>query len=357
MARLLMRALQATGNQVVLASTLRSWDGGGDRTRQQRIRSVGDRVAQRLIKRYLGAPDPPSAWFTYHLYYKAPDWLGPRVARTLEIPYIVAEASVVPKQAGGPWQQGHETVLQALRSASAVISLNPRDLACLRPALGQHTRLYELQPFLEASTPARRGQRPQLRRDAARWLGLDPELPWLLAVAMLRRGDKAASFQVLAEAMHRLRERRWQLVVVGDGPARTEVQRLFASFGSRVVFAGVQPEEVMPALYGASDLLVWPAVNEAYGMALLEAQTAGLPVVAGRREGVAEVVCDGETGLLTPEGDERAFAHALQSLLDDPRRRHAMAKRAAQRAATEQRFEKAVSVLGQMLSELRDVGA
>lgn len=357
MARLLMRALQATGTQVVLASTLRSWDGGGDRARQQRIRSIGERIAQRLVKRYAAEHSRPGAWFTYHLYYKAPDWLGPRVTAALDIPYIVAEASVSPKQAAGAWQEGHEAVLQALRSASAVISLNPRDLGCLRPVLEERTRLYELRPFLDTEQPAHGLQRPRLRRDTAGWLGLDTDVPWLLAVAMLRRGDKLASFEVLAAAMRRLGTRRWQLVIAGDGPARTEVQSLFARFGSRVVLAGAQPQDVMEKLYGACDLLVWPAVNEAYGMALLEAQTAGLPVVAGRREGVAEIVCDGETGLLTPEGDDQAFAQALWSLLDDPGRREAMAKRASRRAATERRFDQAVSVLRQMLHELRDAGA
>ena len=38
-------------------------------------------------------PSGPAAWFTYHLYYKAPDWLGPDIARALAIPYLVAEAS------------------------------------------------------------------------------------------------------------------------------------------------------------------------------------------------------------------------------------------------------------------------
>ena len=56
-------------------------------------------------------------------------------------------------------------------------------------------------------------------------------------------------------------------------------------------------------------------------MALLEAQAAGLPVVAGRSGGVPSVVADGETGLLAPEGDAAAFAEAVGALLADPERR------------------------------------
>ena len=48
----------------------------------------------------------PHAWFTYHLYHKAPDWIGPRISETLKIPYIIAEASYAAKQSGGPWDSG-----------------------------------------------------------------------------------------------------------------------------------------------------------------------------------------------------------------------------------------------------------
>jgi glycosyltransferase involved in cell wall biosynthesis len=76
---------------------------------------------------------------------------------------------------------------------------------------------------------------------------------------------------------------------------------------------------------GAADLFVWPAINEAFGMAILEAQASGLPVVAGRSGGVADVVADGLTGLLAPPGDAAAFAAAVRTLLLDPARHAAMA--------------------------------
>ena len=69
-------------------------------------------------------------------------------------------------------------------------------------------------------------------------------------------------------------------------------------------------------------------MNEAFGMAILEAQAAGLPVVAGNSHGVRDIVGDGETGHLTPQRDAPAFAAALGGLLDDPARRATMAKNA-----------------------------
>ena len=96
-----------------------------------------------------------------------------------------------------------------------------------------------------------------------------------------------------------------------------------AASAQRVRFAGAVPHAELPALYAAADLYLWPAINEAYGMAFLEAQAAGLPVVAGRTGGVPAVVADGVTGLLTPIGDAAAFAAAVARLLDAPGRARA----------------------------------
>jgi glycosyltransferase involved in cell wall biosynthesis len=78
------------------------------------------------------------------------------------------------------------------------------------------------------------------------------------------------------------------------------VEALLAPFGDRVRSLGALPGGRLPALYAACDLYVWPAVREAYGMAMLEAQALGLPVLAGDEGGVADVVADGVTGRLVP---------------------------------------------------------
>jgi glycosyltransferase involved in cell wall biosynthesis len=142
---------------------------------------------------------------------------------------------------------------------------------------------------------------------------------------MMRVGDKLASYRLLAEALGLVESLAWRLDVVGDGEARAQVERLFAPFGTRVRFHGAAPDPAaLRGRYAAADLLVWPALNEAYGMVLLEAQASGCPVVAGAFGGVPSVVEDGRTGLLTSPGDAEAFAAALRVLLLDPARRAAM---------------------------------
>jgi glycosyltransferase involved in cell wall biosynthesis len=115
------------------------------------------------------------------------------------------------------------------------------------------------------------------------------------------------------------------------------VERLFSRFGKRVSFHGeVQERARLAEFYSRADLFLWPAVNEAYGMALLEAQAFGCPVVAGAYGGVASVVRDGATGVLTAPGEAIAFAEAVRALIERPERRRALAL-AARRFVVEER--------------------
>jgi len=323
MARLLMSALELAGHRVELASRLRTWDGVGDCARQARLADLSDRLAARLLRRYRAHTHTrPDIWFTYHVYYKAPDWIGPAVSRALDIPYVIAESSLAMKRAKGPWSRGHAATLQAQAQAQAIVSLNPAD----EPALADCKCLHRIAPFLDTA-PYRdaAAQRAAHRQQIANALGLELDQPWLLAVAMMRPGDKLASYRLLAEALKRVEDRPWRLFAAGDGPARRDIEQAFSwASPGRATFLGTRSSEGLAGLYAACDLLVWPAINEAYGMAILEAQAAGLPVVAGNSGGVGSIVHDGVTGSLAPPGDAAAFAEALSALLDAPERRRAM---------------------------------
>lgn len=332
MARLLMRALARAGHDVVLASRFRAYDRAGDAAAQARIAARGARLAQALIRRWRSprAPGRPLVWVTYHVYHKAPDYLGPPVAAALGIPYVVIEPSVAPRRRTGPWAPGYAAALAAIGSADALLCLNSVDPECVRPARKRGARLEVLPPFLDTRPFVRAAaRRAEHRRALARRLPADE--PWLLAVGMMRPGDKLDSYRVLARALKRLRRRRWRLVVVGDGTARDRVKAALAPLGARVLYLGACDARAMPAIYAACDLYVWPAVREAYGMAILEAQAAGLAVVAGRGVGVGDVVAAGESGILVASGDARALAAATARLLADPARRAAMGRAAARR--------------------------
>ena len=337
-AQQIMAALAMAGHDVELAARLRSFEGAGDSERQTRLAGLGGRLAQRYIHRLYDRPfvNRPRAWITYHLYYKAPDWIGPRVAGKLGIPYIVIEASVAQKRAGGPWSLGHEATIAGLARAAAVISLNAADEAGVAPHVAHAERLHRLKPFLDRTAYARAAaERDRHRVAVATRFGLDPRRPWLLSVGMMRPGDKLESYKVLAESLGQLASTPWSLLIVGDGSARDDVRAAFAGFADRIAYAGALAESALPPIYAAADVYVWPAVNEAFGMAILEAQATGLPVVAGDSGGVGGIVAQGVTGLLVPPRDADALATALGPLLEDRSRARGMAQAAIDKVAAE----------------------
>jgi glycosyltransferase involved in cell wall biosynthesis len=320
MARLLLRALREAHFAPEIASRLRTHDANGDSAFQERARRDSIAEADRLIAHYrsLANAKRPVLWFTYHVYYKAPDWIGPLVAEALSIPYVVAEGSRAPKRAEGAWSVGHRAAEQALDRAALIFTMTEKDRPGLETARPTQQRLVDLPPFL----------------DETEWAPLPPRarrievVPRLLTVAMMRPGDKSESYRILAEALARLQHLPWSLDIVGDGEARGDVETQFAMLGSRARFHGACDGERLRGLYENAAMLVWPAVNEAYGMALLEAQLFGNPVVAGDFGGVASVVKHGETGILTPPGDVNAFARSVGILIRDAIARRRMGERA-----------------------------
>jgi glycosyltransferase involved in cell wall biosynthesis len=360
MARLLALALERAGFEIELASRLRARIADpapqSQPLAQESVRMKAWGVADRRIAKLKALPkkERPRAFFTYHLYYKAVDWIGPRIAQALSIPYLVAEASHAPKRAAGAWAFNHAGAEAAIKAADAILCLNPNDKECLAQ-IAKRSRLVDLPPFLDLQrfaphVPERKAARVALADrhglDAKRDLGR----PWLLAVGMMRPGDKLASYLLLAEALRRARLTRPLLLVAGDGAARQEVEGAFRGVPCDVHFLGALPPGALIEPYAACDLLVWPAINEAFGMALLEAQACGLPVLAGASGGVPAIVVDGKTGFLTPPGDAAAFASALKAALrsDLP----AMGQAARARVARRHDLPQAAATLARVLARL-----
>ncbi len=101
-----------------------------------------------------------------------------------------------------------------------------------------------------------------------------------------------------------------RLEILGDGPDRAKVERYLADHGMTgwVGLPGRVPRGELAARYAASDLYVSPGELESFGIAALEARTAGLPVVARTGSGVSEFVTDGVNGFLAADDDEMAVA-------------------------------------------------
>lgn len=108
------------------------------------------------------------------------------------------------------------------------------------------------------------------------------------------------------------------LVVLGEGPERAALLRLAQDLGvaQRLFLLGRVPD--VGAWLGRATLLVHPARWEGFGLAVLEAMLAGLPVVATTVSALPELVVDGETGLLVPPDDAEALAHGIVQALERP---------------------------------------
>ncbi len=350
MARSLLSALRDAGHDVSLASQFRTWDGVGDSERQLRLKDIGNKLGHRLLRRYAQENAAPDLWFTYHVYHKAPDWIGPLVCAALSIPYVLAEASYAPKQTKGPWRIGQEQCRRCIRSAQALISLNDQDLPCLRTVMDPKCMLVDLKPFLLASElePVR-----NVRAEVARKWNLPEDVAWLVCVAMMRPGDKLASFARLARALQQQVDQPWHLIIVGDGIARDRVEELIAPIRDRTTMMGLLDRDRVFSVLKACDVYVWPAVNEAYGMALLEAQACGLPVVAAATGGVARIVAHEQTGFLSDDDDEKSFSAYIRQMITHPRMREAMGQNALLKTRREHDYAQAVRVIAQALQRLR----
>lgn len=100
-----------------------------------------------------------------------------------------------------------------------------------------------------------------------------------------------------------------------------------------VRFLSPRPPEELVAVYQAADVVACPSYNESFGLAALEAQATGTPVVAARAGGLAVAVADGQTGRLVQGHDPKDWARVLDDLLRDDATRIAMGERAVAQAA------------------------
>jgi glycosyltransferase involved in cell wall biosynthesis len=130
-----------------------------------------------------------------------------------------------------------------------------------------------------------------------------------------------------------------RIVCFGRGPLERRLHGEIAalSLEKHIVLAGFRAD--LPELLPGIDLLVHPADREGLGVALLEAASAGVPVVACAVGGVPDVVVDGETGVLVPRDDAAALRAALARLLGAPDERRRLG--AAARRHVERRFDTA----------------
>ena len=142
-----------------------------------------------------------------------------------------------------------------------------------------------------------------------------PEARILLAVCRLEP-QKGLDVAVRALPDIRTSHPGAELVVLGEGPQRSQLEQLVSELQVPVHLLGRVPD--VAAWLRRAELLIHPARWEGFGLALLEAMLASKPVVATNVSSIPEIVADGETGLLVTPNDAAALAAAVTRVLDDP---------------------------------------
>ncbi len=174
----------------------------------------------------------------------------------------------------------------------------------------------------------------RVERGDSRLAGLSRPGVKVLYVGRLSAEKNAA---LLARAWRRVSERCIRagtpadLVIVGDGPARGAMEQSLR--GAHAHFLGVRRADELSSLYASSDLFIFPSVTDTLGQAVMEAQASGVPAIVSDRGGPRESVARGATGLIVRTngaGDERRWARAILSLIQDARRRSAMSQAASE---------------------------
>ena len=150
-----------------------------------------------------------------------------------------------------------------------------------------------------------------------------PESPLLIYVGRLSAEKDIERIKPMLEALPGTR-----LALVGDGPHRKVLEQHFA--GLPVHMAGFLRGEELAAAFASGDVFVMPSRTETLGLVVLEAMSAGLPVVGARAGGIPEMIVDGQTGMLFDT--EPQAVEAIRLLLQCPERRRAMGRAAREHA-------------------------
>lgn len=117
-----------------------------------------------------------------------------------------------------------------------------------------------------------------------------------------------------------------RLLIVGDGPKRTEYENMVHQLGiaHKTTFTGYVSNKEVPYYINQMDIFVLPSYRESFGVAAVEAQACGVPVVVTNVGGLPEVVEHEGTGLIIPDNHPDHLSHAFKRLIQDPKLRHEM---------------------------------
>lgn len=151
-----------------------------------------------------------------------------------------------------------------------------------------------------------------------------------ITIGIVKSLETIYGVRYLIEAFARLckRYQNIELLIVGDGPLRKELEELCRRLHveDKVIFAGGIPNSGVPVLLNNMDIFVMPSLSESFGVSILEAESCEIPVIATEVGGIPEVVVNGRTGFLVKPADSGEIEQKLSKLIEDKALREKMGK-------------------------------
>ncbi len=280
-------------------------------------RDVSPRMARDVVAALRG--DRPDLLHT-HLVHG--DIYGSMASRRLGVPFVSSRHND-DRYLAGPFRYVDRAFA---RRADALIAISDAVRRFLESVGLPREKLVTIRYGLDAIPSAA----SELTPEAA---GIPPDVPLVLAIGRLTpQKDHPTLLRAFARA--RTEHPGAMLAILGIGPLEAETRALVSELhlDDAVVLPGRL--EVRDWLERA-DIFVHTSRWEGFGIVLLEAMLAGLPIVATRVSAIPEVVADGATGLLVPSGDSDGVAGGLLDLLNDPVRAKMLGESGRTRAHTE----------------------
>ncbi len=260
-----------------------------------------------------------------HIWNPASGRFAMLAAQKLAIPYLLTEHDPFELSAIKDWLKK-----RLIREASKIITVSKKNqklISTLYPFMksrivtipnGIDTTWFESQ-LLSLS----KSDREEYREDV---FGADQETPIVTCIAELHK--RKGIIYLLEAAKHfAMEEKKIKFVIVGTGEEKEGYMRFIKAehLEDYVILLGRRHD--IPQILSSSDLFVLPSLNEAFGLVLLEAMMAKLPIVATNNGGIPEIIDDGKNGILVPPKDSKALARAIEKLLNDEKLRETMSEK------------------------------
>ncbi|MCO5142230.1 MAG: glycosyltransferase [Oligoflexia bacterium] len=262
--------------------------------------------------------EQPDVYFTYHLYYKAPDPIACILAWWFSKPYFVFEGMYARKAALRPGRWiGFLFTKFALSYATKIFSDKTDDYNYLKQWFSEDRVVY-LPPSIDLRNFF---STPQRKKNGRQTLGIASEEIVICTVAMLRPDRKTEGVEFLLECLAELKDEgllfRW--VHMGAGQKEEYIRdKAFRLLGHRAQLLGSVDSSKVAEVMASSDIFAFPGIDEGFGLVYVEAQASALPVVAFLNGGIADAVNAGSSGFLTTFMDKEEYKSALRKLMQDP---------------------------------------